>query len=99
MRQRCRHSRISRRGSSIGRVRAVRMHALQCLGAAPLPMLDQIAEQLTSPADAAFEKGKAQFREAPGDAAQEDRLGGRMPGGGEMADVSRNVVFFKFEAY
>jgi len=55
----------------------------QCLGAAPLPMLDQIAEQLTGPADAAFEKREAQLREAPGDAAEENRLGGRVTGGGE----------------
>ena len=63
------------------------MHALQCLGAAPLPMLDQIAEELAGPADAAFEKGETQFRETPGDAAEENRLGGRMADRGEMADV------------
>ena len=62
--------------------------ALQCLGAAPLPMLDQIAEELAGPADTAFEKGELQFRETPGHAAQEDRLGGRMPGCGKMADVA-----------
>ena len=61
-------------------------------------MLDQIAKQLAGPADAAFEEREAQFREAPGDAAEEDRLGGRMPGCSEMTDVSRNVVFFKSEA-
>src|SRR5271169_5376515 len=63
------------------------MHALQRLGATPLPMLDQIAEQLRSPADAALEKRKPQFREAPGDATQENCLGGGMAGGGEMAEV------------
>ena len=46
-------------------------------------MLDQIAEQLTGPADAALEKREAQLREAPGDAAEENRLGGRVTGGGE----------------
>src|SRR6516225_3948843 len=63
------------------------MHALQCPRTAPLPMLDQIAEELAGPADPAFEKGKTQFREAPGDAAEENRLGGRMTGGSEMADM------------
>jgi hypothetical protein len=46
------------------------------------------AEELTGPADAAFEEGKPQFREPPGDAAQKDRLGGRMPGRSEMANVA-----------
>ena len=32
-----------------GAIELVGMHALQCLGAAPLPMLDQIAEQLGWP--------------------------------------------------
>src|SRR5208282_5632424 len=63
------------------------MHALQRLGATPLPVLDQVAEQLRSPADAALEKRKPQFREAPGDAPQENRLGGGMAGSGEMADM------------
>src|SRR3984893_960141 len=71
-----------------GAVELVRVHAFQRLGAASLPMLDQIAEELTGPADTAFEEGKTQFREAPGDAAEENRLGGRMPGCGEMADVA-----------
>jgi hypothetical protein len=44
-------------------------------------MLDQIAEQLAGPADTAFEEGETQLREAPGDAAEEDRLGGRMAAG------------------
>src|SRR5690242_607198 len=39
-----------------GAVELVRVHALQCPGAAPLPMLDQIAEELAGPADAAVEK-------------------------------------------
>ena len=33
-------------------------------------MLDQIPEQLACPADAAFEEREAQFREAPGEAAE-----------------------------
>src|SRR5271169_1737098 len=72
----------------LGAVELVRVHALQCLGAAPLPMLDQIAEELAGPADAAFEESKAQFREPPGDAAQKDRFRGRMSGRSEMADVA-----------
>src|SRR5205807_4459926 len=50
-------------------------------------MLDQIGEQLAAPADAAFEKPKMHVREAPRHAAEEQRLGHGMPGGGEMADV------------
>src|SRR5438067_10873838 len=50
-------------------------------------MLHQIAEQLRAPADTAFEEGEAQFREAPGNAAEEDALGGGMAGIGEMADM------------
>jgi len=45
----------------------VRVHAFQRLCDAPLPMLDQIAEELTGPADTAFEESKTQFRETPGD--------------------------------
>jgi hypothetical protein len=51
-------------------------------------MLDQIAEELAGPAHTAFEEGETQLRETPGDAAEEDRLGGRVPGCGEMADVA-----------
>ena len=40
-----------------------------------------------APADAAFEKGEIQLREAPRDAAEEDALGDRVAGGGEMADM------------
>ena len=68
-------------------VELVGVHALQRRGAAPLPMLDQIAEQLRAPADAAFEEGEVQFREAPRHAAEEDALGGRVAGVGEMADM------------
>jgi hypothetical protein len=35
------------------------------LGAAPLPVLDQVAEELAAPADAAFEESEAQIRETP----------------------------------
>src|SRR6516162_1545841 len=50
-------------------------------------MLDQIAEQLGAPARTPFEKGEAQLREAPGHAAEENRLGDGMTGGREVADV------------
>src|SRR5207237_4482460 len=68
-------------------VELLRPHILERLEVAPLPMLHQIAEQLRAPADAAFEEGEAQFREAPGDTAEEDALGGGMAGIGEMADM------------
>src|SRR5262249_26834032 len=57
-----------------------------------LPMLDQVAEQLGAPADPAFEERKAQIREAPGDAAEEQTLRHRVPGGGEMADMIEGEV-------
>jgi TolB-like protein/class 3 adenylate cyclase len=50
-------------------------------------MLDQVAEQLRGPADTALDEGKTELRQTSGHAAQEDRLGGRMPGGSEMADM------------
>src|SRR5215218_8762090 len=57
------------------------------LGAAPLPVLDQVGEKLAAPADAAFEEGEAEIGETPRHAAQEQPLGDGMPGGGEVADV------------
>ena len=50
-------------------------------------MLDQIAKQLRGPADPAFEKGKAQFREAPCHTVEENRLGGCMPRGGKVPNM------------
>src|SRR5262249_9939709 len=69
-----------------------RVHVLHALGAAPLPMLDQIAEQLAAPADAAFEEGIPQIGEAPGHAAEEQRLGDVVTGVGEMTDVIEGEV-------
>ena len=75
-----------------GAVELVGVHVGEALGAAPLPMLDQIGEQLAAPADPAFEKAEAQLREAPGDAAEEQGLGDRMAGGGEMADMVEGEI-------
>src|ERR1700691_6229632 len=50
-------------------------------------MLDQVAEQLRAPADPTFEESEVELREAPGDAVEEDALGQRVGGGGEMADM------------
>src|SRR5262249_10908815 len=69
-----------------------RVHVLQALGATPLPMLDQVAEQLAAPADAALEKREAQIGEAPGHAAEEQRLGDVVAGRGEVADVIEGKV-------
>ena len=38
-----------------------RVHVRHALGAAPLPMLDQVTEQLAAPADAALEEREAQI--------------------------------------
>src|SRR5690348_11149171 len=55
-------------------------------------MLDQIGEELAGPAGAAFEEPEAQLGEAPRHASEEDRLGDRMAGGGEMADMVEGEV-------
>src|SRR6185312_7111143 len=68
-------------------VELLRVHPIERRGAAPFPMLDQVAEKLAAPADAAFEEGEVEAWEAPCDAAEEDALRDRMAGGGEMADV------------
>ena len=55
-------------------------------------MLDQVAEQLAAPADAAFEEGEAQIGEAPGHAAEEQRLGDVVAGRGEVTDMVEGEV-------
>src|SRR5438105_11762683 len=55
-------------------------------------MLEQIGEQLTAPADAAFQKAEAQIGEAPGHAAEEQALSDGMPGRREMADMVEGEV-------
>ena len=50
-------------------------------------MLDQVAEKLGSPADAAFEKTEIELRKAAGDTAEEDCLGDSVTGGSKMTDV------------
>src|SRR5262249_61611352 len=64
-----------------------RIHVLQTLGAAPLTMLHQVAEELAAPAHAALEKCETQIGEAPRHAAQEQRLRHGVAARGEMADV------------
>src|SRR5262249_27238515 len=64
----------------------------QTLGAAPLPVLDQVTEQLAAPADAALEEREAQIGEAPGHAAEEQRLGDVVAGRGEVTDVVEGEV-------
>jgi len=55
-------------------------------------MLDQVTEQLAAPADAALEERKAQVGEAPGHAAEEQRLGDVVAGRGEVTDVVEGEV-------
>src|SRR5262249_44157994 len=69
-----------------------RIHVRHALGAAPLPVLDQIAEQLAAPADATLEEGEAQVREAPGQPAEKQRLGDVVASVGEVADVVEREV-------
>ena len=55
-------------------------------------MLDQVAEQLAAPADAALEEREAQVGEAPGHAAEEQRLGDVVAGRGEVTDMVEGEV-------
>ena len=55
-------------------------------------MLDEIAEELATPADAPLEEREAQVREPPGHAAEEQRLGHVVAGVGEVADVVEREV-------
>src|SRR2546430_11288713 len=55
-------------------------------------MLDQVTEQLAAPADAALEEREAQVGEAPGHAAEEQRLGDVVAGRGEVTDVIEGEV-------
>ena len=91
-RRRCRHSRIGRQLAQQRPVELFRVHIGEARGAAPLPMLDQVAEQLAAPAGPALEKGETQIGEAPGHAAEEQRLGDGVPGRGEMADMVEGEV-------
>src|SRR5690242_226718 len=73
-------------------VELFRVHVYEPFLAASLPVLDQIGEQLARPAGAAFEEAKAQVRETPRDAAEEQCLGHGMAGGGEVADMVEGEV-------
>src|SRR5205823_6275744 len=68
-------------------VELLRIHVFETGLAAPLPMLDQIGEELAAPADAALEETEIDIGKAPGDAAEEQALGHGMPGGRKVADV------------
>src|SRR4029077_5981201 len=51
-----------------------------------------VTEQLAAPADAALEEREAQIGEAPGHAAEEERLGDVVAGRGEVTDVVEGEV-------
>jgi hypothetical protein len=68
------------------------IHVGDALGAAPLPVLDQVGEELAAPAHAALEEGEVEVGEAPRHAAQEQALGDRMPGRREVADMVEGEV-------
>jgi hypothetical protein len=73
-------------------VELFRVHVFEPFLAAPLPVLDQVGEQLAGPAGTAFEETKAQIGEAPRDAAEENGLGHRVPGGSEVADMVEREI-------
>src|SRR5204863_583087 len=68
------------------------IHVGDALGAAPLPMLDQVGEELAAPAHPAFQEGEVEVGEAPRHAAQEQPLGDGMAGGGEVADMIESEI-------
>src|SRR5207245_6615845 len=68
----------------------VEPRGIRVLERVPLPLLpvpDEIRIERAGPAHPAFQEGEVQLGEAPGDAAEEDGLGHRLAGGGEVADV------------
>src|SRR5262249_33153225 len=73
-------------------VELFRVHIGNTLPAAPLPMLDQIGEDLAPQAAPTFEEGEADTGEAPRRPAEKQRLGDGVPGGGEVADVVEGEV-------
>ena len=66
--------------------------SLQRIEVALLPVLDDVDQQRAGPADAALEEGDVQIGEAPGDAAEEQRLAQPVHALGEEADVVEDVA-------
>ena len=60
---------------------------LERLSIALVPVTDEIGVEHAAPRHAALQEAEAQLGEAPGHAAEEDRLADRVAGGGEVADV------------
>src|SRR5262245_13479052 len=77
---------------SSGRLSLVGSNVLEPLRPPPLPVLDEIAEELAAPADAAFEEGETQVWEPSGHAAEEQGLGHVVAGRGEVTDVVEREV-------
>src|SRR5439155_1519572 len=68
-------------------VQSRRVRVLECVALALLPVADEIGVERACPAGAALQEREVQLGEAAGDAAEEDRLGHGLAGGGEVADV------------
>src|SRR5262245_24057509 len=77
---------------SSGRLSLVGSNVLEPLRPPPLPVLDEIAEELAAPADTAFEEGETQVWEPSGHAAEEQGLGHVVAGRGEVTDVVEREV-------
>src|SRR4029077_8224134 len=59
--------------------------ALERVDVPLLPVLDDVVEQVHRPGDAALEKGEAELRKPPRDAAQEQRAAEELGAVGEIA--------------
>ena len=64
-----------------------RIHFLERRAVAFLPMPDEIAVQHAGPRDPALQESDLEVGEAPGHAAEKQRLADRLQRGGEMTDV------------
>src|SRR5262249_32751035 len=73
-------------------VELFRVHIFETRLAAPLPVLDQIGEELAAPADAALEEPEIDIGKAPGNAAEEQRLGHGVAGCREVADMVESKI-------
>ena len=78
---------LGQQGFEVLRLEEGRVVGLEALGAALFPVAEEVAHHLGAPSDPAFQEAEAQVGEAMGDPAEEDRLGGGLTGGAEVAHV------------
>ena len=76
----------------LGPVDALGVEAAHGLPVALLPVADEVGVERRGPRHAAFEEAEVEVGEAPGDAAEEERLGQRVVALAEHADVVVDVA-------